>query len=263
MGVRLDKRQIRTSFAKAAQSYDAMAALQRRVACKLVTKVTLAHEAIVLDIGCGTGFFTQKLRDQMELHNILALDIAFPMLVQAQQRFSLLSVPMVCADAESLPFFKASLEGVTSNLALQWCSDLDMTLSEIYRVLKSGGQLVFSTFGERALYELKNAWAETDDYSHVNDFCSLAMIEVALNKAGFTDIQVESILYPVKYETVIDLMRELKGIGAHNVSQDRNKKLTTKGQLQKMLHAYPKDKDGQVTASYEIIYVQAKVVKEV
>ena len=52
-------------------------------------------------------------------------------------------------------------------------------------------------------------------------------------------------------------MYELKGIGAHNVSQARNKQLTTKGQLQALLAAYPKDKDGKITASYEIIYVQA------
>ncbi len=40
-------------------------------------------------------------------------------------------------------------------------------------------------------------------------------------------------------------------------NQGLKKRLTTKGQLQALLGAYPMDKDGQITASYEVIYVRA------
>ncbi len=251
----LDKRQMRKSFAKAALSYDAMAVLQRQVGRALIPKVALAHDALLVDVGCGTGFFTQQLRETALLKNIFGLDIAFPMLLKTQDRLS--TTPLLCADAEQLPFVSHCLDGLVSNLALQWCLEIESMFVEVRRVLKAKGQFVFSTFGERALYELKNAWAQVDEYPHVNEFCRLSEIKQQLQAAGFIDVQIESQLYLVKYRSVIELMRELKGIGAHNVSQARNRQLTTKGQLQALLEAYPKDIDGQITASYEVIFVRA------
>lgn len=256
----LDKRQIRQSFANASQSYDAMAMLQRQVGRELIAKVALPHEALVVDVGCGTGFFTQQLRDRALLKNILALDIAMPMLLNTRRRLGDNAVPLLCADAEKLPFTAHCVDGLTSNLALQWCLGLDEMFVDVLRVLRPNGQFVFSTFGESALCELKAAWAEVDDYPHVNEFCSLPALELQLQAAGFVDVWLEKNIYQIKYASVIELMRELKGIGAHNVNQARNKHLTTKGQLQALLNAYPIDKDGKITASYEIIYVQAKAM---
>ena len=254
----LDKRQIRQSFANAAQSYDAMATLQRQVGRELITQLSLPDEALVVDVGCGTGFFTQQLHDRALLKNIIALDIAIPMLLKTRQRLKAAGEPLLCADAEQLPIADYSIDVLVSNLALQWCQNLHELFANVRRVLRNQGQFAFSTFGESALYELKAAWAEVDDYAHVNDFCSLPEIEQYMHAAGFVDVQLQRQIYQVKYKSVIELMRELKGIGAHNVSQGRNKQLTGKGHMQALLAAYPVGDDGTITASYEIIYVQAK-----
>jgi len=254
----LDKRLIKQSFANAAQSYDAMAMLQRQVGRELISKVALSPSALVMDVGCGTGFFTQQLRDAALLKNIIALDIARPMLLKTRHRLGDSVVPLLCADAEQLPITSHCIDGLVSNLALQWCSGVDELFADVLRVLRAEGQFIFSTFGESALCELKTAWAEVDNFPHVNEFCSLPELEWKLQAAGFVDVQLEKKIYQIKYNSVIELMRELKGIGAHNVNQARNKRLTTKGQLQALLNAYPIDKDGKITASYEIIYVQAK-----
>ncbi len=256
--IALDKKHIRQSFANAAQSYDAMATLQRQVGRELITRVDMQYESLVVDVGCGTGFFTQQLRDKALLNNIVALDIAIPMLLETRQRLSHSGLPLLCADAEQLPFANHCIDGLVSNLALQWCLGINDMFADVRRVLRAKGQFVFSTFGEDALCELKAAWAEVDDYPHVNDFCSLLIIKQQLLAAGFVDVCLERHIYQIKYNSVIELMRELKGIGAHNVSQARNKQLTTKGHLQALLAAYPIDTDGKITASYEIIYVQAK-----
>ena len=255
--IALDKRQIRQSFANAAQSYDAMAVLQRQVGRELIAKLSLPQEALVVDVGCGTGFFTQQLRDRGKLKNIIALDIAMPMLLKTRQRLND-NIPLLCADVEQLPIASFSIDGIVSNLVIQWCQGLEQLFVDVQRVLRVHGQFAFSTFGESALCELKSAWAQVDDYPHVNDFCSLPEIKQFMLKAGFLDVQLESHIYQVKYDSVIELMRELKGIGAHNVSQARNKQLTTKRNLQALLEAYPIGGDGKITASYEIIYVQAK-----
>ena len=59
----------------------------------------------------------------------------------------------------------------------------------------------------------------------------------------------------LEYPDVMSLMRELKGIGAHNVASSRLPGLTGKSRLTKMLQAYEKFRRGsRYPASYEIIY---------
>ncbi len=256
----LDKRLIRQSFANAADSYDGMAALQRRVGRELIKQVSLIEPNILLDVGCGTGFFTEQLSHKFANAELIALDIAEPMLRHARQRLCHKKGGWVCADADSLPFVESCLEGVVSNLALQWCQDLPSVLADMQRILRPSGQLVFSTFGASALCELKSAWALVDDAPHVNDFCCQQDIEGILQACGFENIKVNSHIYHTQYASVLELMRELKGIGAHNVHQARHKQLTGKGKLQALMAAYPQDEAGGISASFEIIYVQANVV---
>jgi malonyl-CoA O-methyltransferase len=59
----------------------------------------------------------------------------------------------------------------------------------------------------------------------------------------------------LEYPDVLSLMRELKGIGAHNVASHRQHGLTGKTRLQSMLQAYEVFRRGdRYPASYEIIY---------
>jgi malonyl-CoA O-methyltransferase len=146
-----------------------------------------------------------------------------------------------------------------SNLALQWCQSLGGVLTDLKRILKPGGPLVFSTFGPETLTELKQAWAGIDRYTHVNDFHSPRQIQEFLEQAGFTDVTVSVKLHRPAYDSVIELMRELKQIGAHNVSLGRNKGMTTKTGMQGMIRAYEHYReDGRIPASFEVIHVMAR-----
>jgi malonyl-CoA O-methyltransferase len=59
----------------------------------------------------------------------------------------------------------------------------------------------------------------------------------------------------LEYPDVMSLMRELKGIGAHNVASKRAHGLTGKTGLKTMLEAYePFRRGDRYPASYEIIY---------
>jgi len=56
------------------------------------------------------------------------------------------------------------------------------------------------------------------------------------------------------------LMHELKDLGAHNVSDARNRRPTTRSQLQRMIRRYENSMvGGEVVASYEIIVVRARL----
>lgn len=77
----------------------------------------------------------------------------------------------------------------------------------------------------------------------------------ALQEAGFTEIEVGIETHRLTYASVYDLMRELKGLGAHNVTLGRPRHLTGKGTLQRMVAAYERQAGGDgIPASFEVIY---------
>lgn len=256
-----DKVGIRRSFAAAAQTYDGMAELQRRMAVELLQRFPPANQpGLLLDIGCGTGFLTSQLSKAAPQADLLALDLALPMLQVSRSNYPAMDAEYLCADAEQLPLAAQRIEQIYSNLALQWVQDLPVTLAGFKRVLKPGGNLCFATFGPETLRELKAAWAAVDDYAHVNDFLSADQINSALQAAGFAEIGIDSVLYQSSYPSVQALMRELKAIGAHNVNRGRKHRPTTKSQLQSMVEQYLALMSGsRVVASYQIIFVKARV----
>ncbi|MDD5275502.1 MAG: malonyl-ACP O-methyltransferase BioC [Methylovulum sp.] len=251
-----EKIRIKQSFSAAASSYDKVALLQRKVGKQLLQTIDPASvSGTLLDLGCGTGFLTGELLDLAHGGQVIALDMAFAMLKTAQTKLPAdAPVHYVCADAEHLPLADHSVDVVFSNLALQWCSQLDSVFADLKRVLKPGGQLVFSTFGTDTLQELKTAWASVDNYAHVNEFHDKSQLQQQLQQAGFKEIQLDSSLYLSRYDGVLALMQELKQLGAHNVLAGRNPRLTTKASMQQMIVAYQDlcGYDG-ISASFEVI----------
>jgi len=262
----LDKPRIRQSFAAASATYDQAAALQRRSALDLIREA--GQEGIggtVLDLGCGTGNLAGLLlAADPKPDRVIALDIAATMLEAARCKLAPKDAPQpalhyVCADAERLPFVADSLDGVYSNLALQWCDRLEHVLADLKRMLKPGSPLLFSTFGPKTLQELKTAWAEVDDLPHVNAFHGEEELMRFLQTAGFSACRVRQILHTPRYASVVELMRELKQIGAHNVHLARPKNLTGKARIQAMYRAYERDRsEGMVPATFEILIVSAR-----
>lgn len=182
----LRKADISRSFGLAADSYDSAAGLQRQVGRRLLEKFPVCAEpGRILDVGCGTGFLTGLLAARSASQPVLALDIAQPMLQAARLKNRGMPVAYLCADAENLPFADHSLQQVYSNLALQWCQNLNAVFTGVRRLLQSNGQWVFSTFGPDTLNELRAAWARVDDFAHVNDFFSIEQLRDHLYRAGF------------------------------------------------------------------------------
>ena len=102
---------------------------------------------------------------------MIALDIAEGMLRIASEHGE--QRALLCADAKRIPLPDNSVELVYCNLMLQWCNDLDAIFHEVRRVLRPQGLFSFTTFGPDTLRELREAWAEVDDYSHVNRFIDM------------------------------------------------------------------------------------------
>ena len=247
----------RRSFESAAAAYDQAAALQQEVGQRLLQRLDLVkiQPKRVLDLGSGTGQCIPDLLARYKKAQVVALDIALPMLWRARKRGRWLRKPRcVCADAERLPFADSSFDLVFSNLMLQWCVELEVVFTELQRVLRPGGLLLFTSFGPDTLHELRGSWQQVDGYSHVNAFADMHDVGDALLRTRFADPVMDVERLTVTYADVWKLMRELKQIGAHNVTLGRPRGLTGKARMQRLVGAYEHYRSqGVLPASYEIV----------
>lgn len=162
-------------------------------------------------------------------------------------------------DAEYLPFANHSLNGVISSLTMQWCN-LERVCKELARTLKPGAQVVATTLLDGTLEELKSAWAEVDDYVHVNRFLTASQVETALKQAGLRiktmDARIELDLHP----DIFALLRSLKAIGAHNMNPGQRTGLTTRRQFEQLRNAYEsyRNAEGLLPATYHVVYLVAE-----
>ena len=261
---------VRRSFGQAAGDYDSHAFLQREIADRLFERLDYIkmQPLTALDIGCGTGYATAKLRERYADANILGLDIAPQMLAAAQGRMKpapwlqrlMRQAPQqawLCGDAEALPLNAETIDLAISNLTLQWC-DPQQVAKEVARVLRPEGLFMFTSFGPDTLKELRAAFRAIDDKPHVNRFVDMHDIGDMLVEAGFADPVMDQEIVTLTYPEIAPLLKELKGIGAHNVLNGRSTGLMGRARWQRMVAAYESfRKDGRLPATYEVVYGHA------
>jgi len=111
-------------------------------------KLTLSANSVVLDVGCGEGYFLGSLAGErrMEAHGV---DLSVPAIDLAARRWPAVAWWVVNAD-RFLPFADGSID-----LALSIAGR--RPASELKRVLKTGGNLLVAIPGEDDLIELREA----------------------------------------------------------------------------------------------------------
>jgi malonyl-CoA O-methyltransferase len=271
----IDKKEVARAFGRAAADYDAHAVLQREVMSRLEERLGLMNiaPARVVDAGCGTGLGLRLLKARYPKADLIGLDLALPMLQVARKhdvdqglsgfiRRLLPSSPQrpghLCADIERLPFRTSSIDLIWSSLALQWVGEPEAAFKELHRAMAPNGLLLFSTFGPDTLKELRQAFAKVDGGTHVSRFLDMHDIGDMLVHAGFQHPVMEMELLTLTYADLKSLMRDLKGVGAHNAASDRARGMMGKSAWQKLEQAYETcRKDGRLPATYEVIYGHA------
>jgi malonyl-CoA O-methyltransferase len=261
----LDKKQVAHSFSRAATTYDSVANLQRKVGEMLLQKLEPNSEAqVVLDLGCGTGYFTPQLQTKFPQALVVGVDIAEGMLQFARSNSYKNGVfesnPIfACGDAEALPFANQSVDIVYSNFALQWCANLPHLFAELQRVLKPGGQLIFTTLGPATLHELKSAWAQVDSYVHVNQFHEREKLLSHLQAKALQVLEFDQVYEVMEFERLSDLTHSLKSLGAQNINRGRAAGLTGRKKIQAFKHAYEHFRSNNLLpATYDVFYVKVK-----
>lgn len=259
---RLDKKQVRAAFQRAAPSYDGAARVQQELGERLMEHLEPVRitPAVIVDIGAGTGDVASRVAGRYRGAVVIALDIADRMLrvARTKSRRWFSKQRFVCADAEALPLGDDSVDLLLSNATLQWCNEPDRVFVECRRVLKPGGLLMFSSFGPDTLTELRQSFDRIDGRPHVHTFVDMHDLGDALVRGGFTDVVMDSARLTAHYRDVRELLHELKSIGATNALATRQRGLTAKNRLDELEQTYETFRaDGRLPATYEAVFAHA------
>jgi len=256
---RLDNQRLQRAFNKRAAVFDDHAWLHREVANRLLEHlepVSIEPQGI-LDLGSATGELSQALAQRYKSARVYALDFASQMLIQARVKsprwFNRQS--FVCARAQRLSLADKSLQLVCSNLLLPWIEEVQQVLREIHRVLDRGGLLMLSSFGPQTLIELRQAFSQLDQATHINAFMDMHDLGDAMTQVGFRDVVVDAERVTISYKSFSALLRDVQALGAGNANQGRSGGLMGRGSLDKLERAYESHRDGgQYPVSLELIF---------
>ena len=102
----------------------------------------------ILEIACGTGRVTNHLATSVKFDALTATDLNPDMIRVAQDNVHNDSITWMPADAMSLPFDDSSFDLVVMQFGIMFFPDKEKGLSEAYRVLKTGGKLIFNTWNK-------------------------------------------------------------------------------------------------------------------
>lgn len=111
----------------------------------------------ILEIGCGDGtFWLENLSRLPENLHITLSDISEGMLRDARRSISSKdqNFSFEVFDCHSIPYEADSYDLVLANHVLFYCEDIKAVCAEIQRVLKPGGKLICSTYGNNHMKEI-------------------------------------------------------------------------------------------------------------
>ena len=104
----------------------------------------------ILDLGCGDGVLTQKLRDMG--CELIGIDSS-PELVRAALD---LGLDVAVEDATDMSFDE-EFDAVFSNAVLHWIKDADRVIGNVFRALRKGGRFVAECGGHQCVETIRTA----------------------------------------------------------------------------------------------------------
>lgn len=250
---------VQRAFERAAERYDSAAGIQRLICKQLLARLgSLTEDSWQperwLDAGCGTGYALPLLQARYPNAAAIALDLATAMLERTGGQW-----PRIAADIEQLPLGNRSINLFWSSLTVQWC-ELARVLAEARRVLRPGGRLAMATLGDDTFHELRAAFAGVDKHRHTISFHTPAEVNALASQAGFAACTVHRHTEIAYFDTLRELLRSVKTVGANQLGADRRTGLLSRQSFARAEAAYESRRtDRGLPLTYDVIELHAKV----
>lgn len=187
---------LRSDFALWSQRYDELPnpllALEERFLAAMLPEV---QGKSVLDIGCGTGRWLERLSRQLP-RCLTGVDFSPEMLSRARQKLGQKAV-VAAGDAASLPIANFAAEIVIASFVASYVPRLEMFAQELRRVTAPGGRIYISDIHPEtaeACHWKRGFRSGSAQVEPANSYRSLAAILWSLRNAGF---RITGLLEPV------------------------------------------------------------------
>jgi len=218
MDARLQRRIQRYGWDLAAGDYEALWRLQLAPAqSALMDGAALRYGERVLDVACGTGLVTfAAARAVGAAGEVVGVDISGQMVEAARRAREGLDLPNVefaRMDAESLRFDDASFDVVLCSLGLMYLPDPEQAIREMHRVLRPGGRIALTVWGERAhcgwaaLFEIVQDEVSSDVCPMFFRLGQAGALESACRAAGFAVLGAHTFRAPLAYANADEACR--------------------------------------------------------
>ncbi|HPO49834.1 MAG TPA: methyltransferase [Spirochaetota bacterium] len=264
---------IRENFNKYSDKYDGNAIVQKEMANVLIQMILSEKERFdsIFEIGCGTGYFSSLIVDNLSYSNFFLNDISENMLsltktnLENSKNCFYLNGDFENYDLDSLNKEVISqVDLVAANAVFQWFSDLNKSFSKIRNMIKKEGYFIFSTFIENTFYELDASFKLTFQRLKKNyikptlDMKNEEEIFSFLKQNDFSIVKSRVENYKFYFDHPKTFLKNVKDIGA-NSNRGENIKV---GVMRKMFENYINlfsNDEGKISASYRVLYCLCKV----
>ena len=249
-------------FSRAAPIYHERAVIQRRVAARLMEYLSTPAEAEqILELGCGTGFLTEKLLATFPHARIDAVDLSAAMIEQARGTIGDRGRVQwhVCDVWNYQSQFQYDLIGSSSSL--QWMQPLDSLFGRLASMLKPGGRLLGSLMVDGTLEELHHLRREIAPHKIPPErLPTMDQTLADLQAAGFEVSRCGRESLQTEHPGIPDLLRSIRELGFTGGPLSTSSALLTRGELKRLAEEYRADfglPEGRVAAKYVVGYFEA------
>ena len=153
-----------------------------------------------LDVGCGTGVFTEVVLDTCAPASIIAVDPAAAQIDHARKQAVAQRADFRIADAQRLPFPDCAFDVVASALVINFIPDRPRALAEMRRVARPGGTIAAYVWDFAAgrgtawplVCGMREIGVEIPRVPGTED-SSIEALQALFERAGCKDVAVRSI----------------------------------------------------------------------
>lgn len=260
MDVLLDKKlEIKSNFSDSVSYYDKNATIQKQVAERMAKALQPWQRSIpegpILEIGAGTGFFTQHLLKMYPDRNLLISDLSNEMVRFCREKFDPSeSVEFTVLDAERDVLQENRYALITGSYVAQWFKYPSKSLSKIASSLKAGGLMLISFPAKESFSNWRQYCLDLGIPFTGNSLPDLEQVVIELSMGPAKVDYYEDDLMD-SFENVFEFFSHLKHTGTSTNLAD--KQLSVK-QL-KLLNDYWLEQDGgQIKVQYHTAFIAVK-----
>ncbi len=212
---------VRDRFTKTAENFSEFVLNQRveeaNHLAELATDGADAREWRALDLACGPGTFARALAGRVRF--VAGLDLTPEMLVRARKSVGTVTQAsaFACGDAGRMPFASGAFDVATCGFALHHMQNIPRILSELVRILRSGGRVAIRDIivPEGASAEANTRIERTRDPSHTQCL-SVGEFRKLFAAAGLLVRKEELVVRPRDFDSWMHVVNAEPGSPVYN-----------------------------------------------